>query len=92
MPNKYSPESQNSPLLMAAVAVAGTLLLLDVIHYHFRDIILSLHQGVHSAPAVVLLLVLILVLVDPSALGSLSPRAGDEAEREGHYEQRNLSK
>ena len=85
MAGKYSPGAQDSPILIATVAAAGVLLLLEAIQHQLPYIIASFHQRPHSAFAVAVVLALIL-FVSESTDASVSCKSTDrEHTREGQH-------
>ncbi len=81
MASKYSPDAPASPILVATVVTAGVLLLLEMIHHQLPNIIASFHQRPHSAFAVAVILLLILVLNGKSHTAS-----GDRFDRQPKIE------
>jgi hypothetical protein len=78
MAGKYSPGAQGSPILVATIAAAGVLLLLEAIQHQLPDIIAIFQQRPHAAFAVAVVVALILLLsenTEPAASGESIDRA-----------------
>lgn len=80
MASKHSPEAHSSPLLVATIATAGVLLLLEAIH-RLPDIIAALQPGVHSAPALVAILFAVIFVALESRVTSVARQRNNGIQR-----------
>src|SRR5262245_38114199 len=85
MASKYSPEAEGSPILIAGVAAAGLLLLLEAIHL-LPDIIASFTNRPQAAFIALALVALLLILSERSS-GLVSRSRHEELESEMFHEQ-----
>lgn len=81
MANKNRRNGWESSLLAAALAVVGTLFLLDKLGSLMQNSAFSLDAIVHAAPVLVVVLGISLLLADHAAVVSRNQRS-----REGHHE------
>ena len=85
MASKYSPEAEGSPILIAGVAAAGVLLLLEAIQL-LPSIIASFEHRPQAAFIALALVALVLILSERSS-GLVSRSGYEEHESEMRHEQ-----
>jgi len=83
MAKRKQPDRWESTMLAAVLAVAGTLFLFDKLSSLMRNSTLSLQTIGHSAPLLLVVMAVSLMLADQSA-GAIDPR--EERAKEGHRE------
>ncbi|HEY1270876.1 MAG TPA: hypothetical protein VGF08_02790 [Terriglobales bacterium] len=80
MAKRKQPERWVSSLLSAAMAVAGTLFFFDKLPSFMHSNALSLDAVIHSAPVLLVLVAVVLVVIDAdSTSGHDSYRTGEKS-------------